>query len=163
MISLPCTWLTQGKTAHLLPRGERSDPLSLLLLRAELQDGSDVEGLKRQTRQAASPHRSHNICISAARPGAASAPTGCAHVVDRHHHPRAGAAPADLLHGQAVRQVVHPSSAQLLWNLHRHHTHRPQLLDLKGSKMNMSCFFLQRTVPILRNIFLCYMVVVGFS
>lgn len=67
----------------------------------------------------------------------ASMPTGCTHIVNRDHGSSAGAASADLLHNQAVRQIIHPSSTQLLGYLDGQHPHRPQLLNLDNCKIVM--------------------------
>lgn len=123
---ITCTWLTEGKTAHLLPRGKRRDPLLLLLFRAKFQDGSDVQRLRgRMTSESLRQHNMTSVLFSRA-----SVSRVCAHIVYRYDYSRAGAASADLLYSQGVRQVIHPGSAQLLWHLHRHHPHRPQLMDL---------------------------------
>lgn len=60
--------------------------------------------------------------------------TDCTHIVNRDHDSGAGTASTDFFHSQTVRQVVHPSSTQLLWYFHGHHTHCPQFLNLDGQK-----------------------------
>src|SRR5690606_30020993 len=48
-------------------------------------------------------------------------------VVDAHDHARGGAAAADLLHGEGVRDVVRPCTAPLLRD---GHAHQPELAEL---------------------------------
>ena len=50
-----------------------------------------------------------------------------AHIVDTHDDSRGGAAPADLLHGDGVGQVIEAGSAELLGHVHGH---KPQLAHL---------------------------------
>lgn len=120
------TWLTEGEAAHLLSGGERCDPLLFLFFCTKLQYRPDVERLRvgsPETRTSYTPGIFTRLSL----------PTDCTHVVNRDHDASAGAASADLLHSQTVRQVVHPSPTQLLWHLHGHHPHRPQLLNLDQS------------------------------
>ena len=56
------------------------------------------------------------------------------HIVDTHDDSRGGAAPADLLHGDGVGQVIEASSAELLRHVHGHEPQLAHLLHLAPEK-----------------------------
>ena len=57
-----------------------------------------------------------------------------AHIVDTHDDSRGGAAPADLLHGDGVGQVIEAGSAELLGHVHGHKPQLAHLLHLAPGK-----------------------------
>lgn len=149
------TWFTEGKAANLVTAGERCDPLLLLLLGAKLQDGPQVEGLwgqrgavgglpAQEHLPTCGPHRKAHSVQSPKDPiqrwpgaGNHSQPparrpegVGGTHVVDTHDDASGGTAPADLLDGDGVGQVVEASATQLLRHVHGQKPKRAHLLHL---------------------------------